>query len=45
MQVSRDSYFNMFLNFFAGDLSLADILFCAMKPYTKVEIELLWIKL
>ena len=44
MQVSRDFYFNKSLNIFGGDLSLVDILFWAMKPYTKVEIELLWIK-
>ena len=44
MQVSRDFYFNKSLNIFGGVLSLADILFWAMKPYTKVEIELFWIK-
>ena len=44
MQVSRDFYFNQSLNIFGGVLSLADILFWAMKPYTKVEIELFWIK-
>ena len=44
MQVSRDFYFNKSLNIFGGDLSLVDILFWAMKPYTKVGIELLWIK-
>ena len=44
MQVSLDFHFNMSLNIFGGDLSLVDILFWAMKPYTKVEIELLSIK-